>query len=219
MKILEKEGKTLPYQIIKKNIKHTYFRLKKDHVLITTNRFVKEKQIVSLLRQKFDDLHERLNQKPVLQEDQIRLWQKTYTLIIKEGKFHYQVLEDEVVCYSKQNDIDKIRKLIYKQEIIKMMQSLKYKIDETLNRVGIKECPYKFKYLKSKFGSYHKKHHEITLNTFLATIDPIFLEYVIYHEYAHHKVFNHSKAFYDVLDQMMINHKMIQKTLKKMEII
>ena len=110
-------------------------------------------------------------------------------------------------------------KMIYKKEMIKMVEVLRPKILTTLELVGIKELPYQYKYLKSKYGSYHKRHLEITLNTFLATIDPLYLEYVIYHEYAHHKVFNHSKAFYDVLDEMMINHRLIQKRLKKMEII
>lgn len=219
MKILEKDGKFIYYHIVKKQIKHTYFRLKKDHVLITTNKHVKEAQIVSLLKQKFDVLHHRLNKTVKLEDHQIRLWQKTYHLILKPGRFDYHISDCEVICNTSIDDINQTRKMIYKQEMKNMMNLLKDKIKQTLDYVGLDECPYKYKYLKSKFGSYHKKHHEITLNTFLATIDPIFLEYVIYHEYAHHKVFNHSKGFYDVLDQMMPNHKNIQKTLKKMEII
>ena len=47
----------------------------------------------------------------------------------------------------------------------------------------------------------------------------IYLEYVLYHEYAHKIVFNHSKDFYDILDSWMTGHKNIQKALKKMAII
>ncbi len=219
MKELKKDGRILPYLIEKKKIKHTYFRLKKDHIHVTTNKFVKESQIIELLYNKFDILHKRLNQKTKLEDNQIRLWDKNFELKILPGKFKYVIYEKEVICYSNLEDTEKIRRHIYKQELILMMENIRYKIVNTLSKVEIHELPYKFKYLKSKFGSYHKKHQEITLNTFLATINPIFLEYVIYHEYAHHKVFNHSKAFYQVLDNMMLNHKNIQKTLKKMEIL
>ncbi len=219
MKTVSKSGRELSYVIEKKRIKHTYFRLKDNHVHITTHKFVKESQIIALLNQKFDVLYDKLNHKTLIPDDQIRLWNHLYKLIVRQGKFRYEIVDDTVICYADTNDINQIKKMIYNIETISMTESLKPKIKETIARVGIDELPYKFKYLKSKYGSYHKKHNEITLNTFLSTLEPVFLEYVIYHEYAHAKVFNHSKAFYQVLDQMLVNHKNIQKTLKKMEII
>ena len=92
-------------------------------------------------------------------------------------------------------------------------------IEETISRKGLSILPVKLKYLKSKFGSYHRKNNEITLNTFLARLDKIFLVYVIYHEYAHALVFNHSKDFYHLLSEFMPNHKVYQKDLKKIAII
>lgn len=219
MKTIEKDGHLLPYVLEKKKIKHTYIRLKKDHVHVTTSKLVNESRIIDLLFKKFDILYKRLNNRIKLDDQHIRLWQKNYELSILKGKFSYKIEGQNVICTSHLDDVDKIRKLIYKEELIHMIKEIRPKVLSTLNKVGIHELPYKYKYLKSKFGSYHKKHQEITLNTFLATIDPIFLEYVLYHEYAHHKVFNHSKAFYQVLDNMMLNHKNIQKTLKKMEIL
>ena len=219
MNILEKNGKSIKYHIERKKIKHTYFRVKKDYVHITTNSKVKEQLIMNLLNERFDDLYQKISQKQVIRDDEIKLWQQTYHFHLEPGKFEYDIDGDHIYCkYPKLNTLE-AKKAIYKKEIKMMVEYLRPQILKTLDRVNIEELDYKYKYLKSKFGSYHRKHLEITLNTFLATIDPIYLEYVIYHEYAHHKVFNHSKAFYDVLDQMMINHKKIQKTLKKMEII
>ena len=93
------------------------------------------------------------------------------------------------------------------------------KINQKISTKGLKPCPFKLKYLKSKFGSYHRKNKEITLNTFLARLNPIYLEYVIYHEYAHAIVFNHSKDFYNLLSEFMPNHRVYQKDLKRMAII
>lgn len=219
MNILEKNGKTIKYHIERKKIKHTYIRVKSDYVHITTNQKVKDHLIINLLNERFLDLYDKLNQKQVVKDHEIRLWQQTYEFHLEPGKFEYQISENHVYCkYPKLNAVE-AKKAIYKEEIKMMVDYLRPQILNTLHQVDIDELTYKYKYLKSKFGSYHRRHQDITLNTFLATIDPIYLEYVIYHEYAHHKVFNHSKAFYDVLDQMMINHKKIQKTLKKMEII
>lgn len=219
MNILEKNGQSIKYHIERKKIKHTYVRVKEDYVHITTNSKVKEHLILNLLNERFDDLYQKLSKKQVIKDHEIRLWQQTYKFHLEPGKFEYEIDGDHVYCkYPKLNAFE-AKKAIYKKEVKMMVEYLRPQILNTLNQVGINELTYKYKYLKSKFGSYHRRHLEITLNTFLATIDPIYLEYVIYHEYAHHKVFNHSKAFYDVLDQMMINHKKIQKTLKKMEII
>ncbi|BCR35632.1 M48 family metallopeptidase [Mariniplasma anaerobium] len=219
MNQIEKNGKILPYHIQRKKIKNVYFRIKEDYVYITANKHVSEKNIVKLIETKFDVLYQRLQKKEFIKDDEIRIWGKLYHLHIVPGRFRYEIIEDTLYCQTNEIDIQKLRKRIYLKEIILMTDQLKNNVNDTLHKVGIQALPYKYKYLKSKYGSYHRKHLEITLNTFLATLDPIYLEYVVYHEYAHHKVFNHSKAFYQVLDEMMLNHKVIQKRLKKMEIM
>ena len=50
---------------------------------------------------------------------------------------------------------------------------------------------------------------------FLAKVDPIYLYYVLLHEYCHLIEANHSSAFYKLLDVLMENHKVIQKDLRK----
>ena len=99
-----------------------------------------------------------------------------------------------------------------------MVDKLSSKVKEVIGTVGLSLLPTKIKYLRSKFGSYHKKNHEITLNSFLARLNPIYLEYVIYHEYAHVLIFNHSKDFYNLLDKLMPYHRLYQKDLKKIAI-
>ena len=110
------------------------------------------------------------------------------------------------------------KKRIYFAEMEKILPLLHQKIDPKLMHLGLSPLPIKLKNLKSKFGSYHIRKREITLNIFLSTLDPIYLEYVLYHEYAHVIEFNHSKAFYHVLDQLMPNHHVYQKDLKKIAI-
>ncbi len=211
----QKDGKTIRYQTVIKNNKHTYFRIKDDYVLVTTNKKMIH-LIDTYLFEHFDSLYQKIKRKPEVSADSIQLRGKSYHLSFHEGRFRYLISDSEVMAWGK--DIMSTKKKIYMNEIKEMIVDVHPKVLKVIAKNQLKQLPIKYKYLKSKFGSYHKKHDEITLNTFLATLDPIYLEYVLYHEYAHKIIFNHSKAFYDILDTWMIEHKIIQKALKKMVI-
>ncbi|MGE4319950.1 MAG: YgjP-like metallopeptidase domain-containing protein [Acholeplasmataceae bacterium] len=216
IQVFQKNGKNIRYQIVIKNNKHTYFRIKDDYVLVTTNKKMVH-LIDAYLNEHFESLYQKLNRKASVNSDMIQLRGKSYHLTFHEGRFRYEISDDEVMAFGK--DIMTTKKKIYMNEIKKMITDVHPKVLSVIVKNQLKELPIKYKYLKSKFGSYHKKHDEITLNTFLATLEPIYLEYVLFHEYAHKIIFNHSKAFYDILDTWMIEHKIIQKALKKMVII
>ena len=77
---------------------------------MTTNKYVKEVDIVNLLYQKFEILYDRLNQRTSLKDNQIKLWNQTYTLGIKLGRFKYEINDDILTVFSKESDVSKIRK-------------------------------------------------------------------------------------------------------------
>lgn len=216
MEILVKDGKTIKYQVIVKKNKHTYLRVKNGYIEISTNRYMKRfaKQYIE---KQFDKLYDKLQQMNTQKDNsKITLWGKTYHLLYNEGLFSYTKLKDLIILSDQ--DIESGIKKIYLSEIKEKMIMIHPIVLNTIKSHGLKALPIRYKYLKSKFGSYHRKHDEITLNTYLAQLDPIYLTYVLYHEYAHKIVFNHSKDFYDILDTWMPGHKNIQKSLKKMVI-
>ncbi|MBE0700676.1 MAG: DUF45 domain-containing protein [Acholeplasmataceae bacterium] len=221
MKTYTKNGKTIAYVITRKHIKNTYFRMKNDYLSITTHPRVKETQILAFLHEKFEKLYEKITKFQQIESmNQLVLWGKTYDLIIEENpRFLYHIQDDEVIVYGRKNHYDDIKKRIYKIEMKRMIDVLKPIFEPVLVKNDIQIVCYKIKYLKSKFGSYHLRKNEITLNSFLVKLDPIFLQYVIYHEYAHARIPNHSKAFYQLLGELMPNHKQYQKDLKKIAII
>jgi predicted metal-dependent hydrolase len=220
MRTFEKHGKILPYNITYKAIKNTYFRVQEGTLYITTNPYVKELVIHSFINQKFDKFyHKASNQKRLEPADHIELWGRPYQIIMTKGKFKYHMDEKNIYLETQMKDIESIKKKMYHLELEKMLHRLLPQIHLVLAKKSIYPLPIRLKYLKSKFGSYHRKNKEITLNTFLARLNPIYLTYVIYHEYAHVKVFNHSKDFYNLLSELMPNHKLYQKDLKKMAII
>lgn len=215
---IEKDGRVIAYEVTYKNNKNTYYRVKPGYVAVTANKRYPKVMIANFLMTHFDKFYHILNQQPIDKTNEITLWGKSYQLVLTEGNFKYEMNEDIVIVHSRQ-DIITTKKRIYQQELIKQVHVISEVIQPVLANQKISIVPLKYKYLKSKFGSYHRRHDEITLNTFLATLDPIFLTYVLYHEYAHTKVFDHSKRFYQLLDQLMPGHKTIQKRLKSVVII
>lgn len=215
MNTVEKNGKVLPYQIIIKKNKNSYFRIRNNMLVVTTNRLTPKKTILAYIDAKFDQFYHQYHiQSQSEQTDQITLWGNTYEFKTIYGRFQYSILNDQVICHSTLDDINQIKKRIYQSEIKKKLPSLLPDVISKVESHGITEKPIRLKYLKSKYGSYHRKHMEITLNTFLAKLDPIYTLYVLYHEYAHAKVFDHSKHFYNLLGEFMPKHKEYQKALK-----
>lgn len=216
MKYIHKGDKTLAYHVIRKPNKNVYYRIKEGMIVVSANRYVSYERIEIFIKERFDDFYQKIHQERHLEsEDTINLWGHQYHLIVTKGRFSYEISSDVIYVKSLSDDIELIKRHIYQKEIVSMLEIILPKVNENIKVVHLNPIPIHIKYLKSKFGSYHRFNRVITLNSFLARLNPIYLEYVLYHEYAHAIEFNHSKDFYKVLDKLMPNHKLYQKDLKK----
>ena len=72
----------------------------------------------------------------------------------------------------------------------------------------------KIRRMKSKWGVCNITKNTITLNQELIKLEPICLEYVIYHELSHLKHHNHSKDFWSLVEVYVPNYKQIRKQMK-----
>jgi len=220
MKTYKKNGKSIKYLIERKKIKNAYFKIKEDYISITSNSEFSETKLLNFLDLKFDTFKKKLDMSKAMQKKtEIFLWGTKHNIEYQRGTFDYYIFEGTVYVTSKLDDHSKIKQQIYKKEMEKELSLILPDIEKTVASKMIKPVPIKLKFLRSKFGSYHSKNKEITLNTFLATLKPISLKYVVYHEYAHVLVFNHSKSFYEVLKEFMPKHRIYQKELKLIVII
>lgn len=212
---IEKQGKTLEYIIIPKKIKHAYFRVKDHQIVVTKGPRIPLQVIEKRLWDNFDQFH-HLTQKTESPTDTIMVFGKTYPLKIELGHpFSYQLGDEIVIHLQNENDLKHAIQTLYGFELKKTLDELQPWLIEALKPFNLKPLPTKIKYLKSKFGSCHTRKKEITMNAYLAKLDIIYTKYVLLHEYAHLLVPNHQKPFYDVLDLMMPNHRLIQKALRK----
>lgn len=215
------DDKEIKYILIKKNNKNTYFRYKDNYLEISMPKKLDEKIITDYLINNFDKFYKKYTThlKSIPNKFEIILEEKKYKLIIKPGrKFNYKILNDEIISYYKKIDIELIKKKIYKEHLKTMINKINDDINLVLKQNKIKPLPIKISYYKSKFGSYHRNKNEISLNLILAKANINYLYYVIMHEYAHTKEFNHSKKFYKVLEKLMPNYKQYDKTIKDLSI-
>jgi len=221
VKILEKDNYVLPYKIVNKNNKNTYFRYKDKYLEVSKPIKISEAFITDYLTNNFNKFylkyHEHL--KSIPNNNEIILEDQSYQLIIYNNKpFSYEIKDNQVIVNTTLKDIEKIKKKLYEYHLLSMISRLSNQVDSVLKNNNIKKRPKKLKYYQSKFGSYHRINNEITLNIALAKANINYLYYVIMHEYAHTKVFNHSKKFYKVLETLMPNYKYYDKTIKNLSI-
>ena len=221
IKVLVIDNKELPYKIVVKNNKNTYIRFKDDHIEVSKSKHVSTKDVIKLMETNFDKYYNKFMtlQKSVPLENEIILEGKTYEIdLFKASKFSYVIHGDTVKIGTNKTDLEVIKKMVYKDYLSKMIELIKPKYETVLKEFKIAPREIKLGYFKTKFGSYHRLSDIIKLNIVLAKVDINYLYYVIMHEYAHTKVFNHSKDFYNLLEQLMPNYRYYDKNLKKISI-
>ena len=69
--------------------------------------------------------------------------------------------------------------------------------------------------IKSAYGIYHKNTHFITYNKVLFHYNKAIIDYVVVHELAHIKHFDHSPKFWEMVEKYCPNYKELRKELKK----
>lgn len=87
------------------------------------------------------------------------------------------------------------------------------KIEYYSNLMNVKPTGVKITSAKKRFGSCSSKN-SICFSIYLMTYPKEAIDYVIVHELAHIKHHNHSKEFYNFIEQFMPDYKQREKMLK-----
>ncbi|MDD2575260.1 MAG: DUF45 domain-containing protein [Acholeplasmataceae bacterium] len=210
---LVKGNKTLHIKVNEKNIKHTYIKQKNGYIEISKSRRMNMEPIIKKIEDDFDFYYTKTLKK---EETILSLWGRNYSLKWVESSQRKYIIENkEIIIYAKVCDYNQFKDDILKSELQNYLIILHTEVEPLLKEHGLYLVPVKVKKLKSKYGSYHKGKDEITLNSFLASIDKVYTKHVLLHEYAHQKVANHQLEFYQLLDKLYPTHKETQRNFKK----
>lgn len=194
----------------KKTTKNMYLRVRDNlDIYITCNPFFSDKKILEFVHN---------NEKSIL-----RMIARIKNKQEKENYFYYLgkrydivylnksgiIIGESKVFVDKSFNLDKWYRqrasLIFQEELDKMYNEFKYSI------------PYPsltIRKMKTRWGVCNVKTHKVTLNLELIKKDIIYIDYVIVHELSHLIHANHSKEFWQCVEDNFKDYKLVRKELK-----
>lgn len=209
---LEVNGKKHEIIIIRKNNKNTYIRIKDDFkIYITTNRWIREKEINKLVIDNYDSIKEMIDKKIKKEETIINnmiLGKKTN--IIKLSTQKTPELYGNKFYVKDLDNLDKYLKTYALEVFSDRLKKIYDMFDENI--------PYpklKIRKMSTRWGVCNRRDISVTLNFELIRKDIKYLDYVIVHELSHLVYFNHSKDFWNLVSKYNKNYKEIRKEMRE----
>lgn len=194
-------------EIIRKNNKNTYLRVKNNIIVITTNYLTSTKVIEKLINNNKEFINKALT-KSINKENDIsfKLFGKEYDIVFG---FPNTEIEDNKIYTKDNKTLNKfLSKYIY--NIYEERLNYWYNIFEE----SIPTPNLKIRKMTSRWGVCNIKNNNITLNLELSKYNIECLNYVIVHELSHFIHPNHSKDFWNLVSKYYPNYKEVRKYLK-----
>ena len=202
-------GKIYDVDIIKKNNKNTYVRVKNGRIVVTTNYLTGKNSIIKLIKDNEDSIVSMINKdsKRIEKSDNFYYFGKKYDVIY--GFKDIDISGDKIYVYDKKCLDKYISKNIY--EIYSDRLNYWYNVFEEDIPVPI----LMIRKMTSRWGVCNIKNHNVTLNYELSKYDICCLDYVIVHELSHFIHPNHSKDFWNLVGKYYSRYKECRKMLKE----
>jgi len=198
-----------PIEIIKKNNKNTYIRVKNGTIIVTTNYLVSKNSIIKLIKNNEDSILKMINKEEKKQEKTTNFYYfgKPYCVIY--GFDNLEFTENKIYV----KDEKTLNKYLNKKITEIFSEHLKYwtsNFEENIPTPNLK-----IRKMTSRWGVCNIKNHNITLNYNLYKYDISCLDYVIVHELSHFLHPNHSSSFWLQVNKYYPNYKECRKKLKE----
>ena len=200
--------KQFEIEIIRKNNKNTYLRVKNNKITITTNYFTSEKKIEALIKNNTKFINNALEKdiKKNEEDKSFKLFGKKYDII-----YGFPNTEtDEKKIYTK--DEKTLNKYLSKYIYDTYEEHLNYWYNKFEEKIPVPNL--KIRKMTSRWGVCNIKNKNITLNLELSKYPIECLDYVIVHELSHLIHPNHSKEFWSIVSKYYPDYKQIRKHLK-----
>ncbi len=205
-------------KITYKKIKYIHLRVKDNVIYVSAPFFTPKSFILDFIKNNGKFIENQVQKqekikaaKEIKNNDTMIFFDNPYTILSTCGKAkkteHYLFL----------NDHEDYRKQIKKLFQITLYEVM-YRITLSYFKKMSLQCSFPkiiIKDVKSKWGSYCKNKHEIVYSSELIFKEKEVYDYLVVHELAHILQFNHSPAFYRIVEQYCPNYKTLRKKLKE----
>jgi len=194
--------------IIRKNNKNIYIRVKNGKIIVTCNYFTTNRMIEKLIKDNYSSIIKMIGkaEKRIEKEEKFYLFGKVYDVIY--GFKDIDITDNKIYILDKKT-LDK-----YLDNEIKEIFSSRLDYWYNLFEENIPIPNLKIRKMTSRWGVCNLKNKNVTLNYYLYKYDIECLDYVIIHELSHFIHPNHSKLFWDLVSKYCSNYKKLRKKLK-----
>lgn len=199
-------NKEYPIEIIRKNNKNTYLRVKDSKIIVTTNYLTSLTTINKLIKNNTTFINKQLTKEDLKKEEIFKLFGNSYDIIYG---FKDTEIENNKI-YTK--DLKTLNKYLTKYITNIYNERLDYYYHLFEENIPIPNL--KIRKMTSRWGVCNIKNHNVTLNLELSKYNIECLNYVIVHELSHFIHPNHSKDFWLLVSKYYPNYKEIRKYLR-----
>lgn len=209
----------IEYYIQRKRVKNINIRIRDRKIYISANNKVTKEYIENILISKWNWIVKGLRREPniylkenqIIQDKEILYLGKHYKVnILNSNEDKIELDEDFNIYMKKIEDIKKLQNLVenwYSDRLDTVFRdSLKRNIELIKDYTNIVP-KLKYRKMKSRWGSCTMPTGIITLNKNLVKAPIECIDYVMVHELVHLVYQNHSKDFYDLLEELLPNWK------------
>lgn len=207
--LVEIANKEYEVEIIKKNNRNTYVRVKNGKIVVSTNYLTSKSSILKLINDNKDNIIKMIDNdsKKSDREEKFYYFGKEYDVIY--GFQEIEFSDDKIYA----SDENKLKKYIDKEIARIYSERMEYYYNKFEERIPVPNL--KIRKMTSRWGVCNIKNHNITLNYQLSKYDICCLDYVIVHELSHFIHPNHSRDFWNLVGKYYPDYKKCRKMLKE----
>ena len=200
-------NKEYQIEVIRKNNKNTYLRVKDNKIVVTTNYLTSNRTISKLITSNKEFIDRALTKSISKSEDtSFKLFDREYDIIYG---FKDTEVDNNKIYTKDEKSLNKYLSL-YITNIYSERLDYWYNIFEE----DIPVPNLKIRKMTSRWGVCNIKNHNVTLNSELSKYDIKALDYVIVHELSHFIHHNHSKDFWLLVGKYYPKYKEVRKYLR-----
>ena len=196
-------------EIIKKNNRNTYIRVKDGKIVVTTNYFTSKNSIIKLIEDNKSSIIKMIDKDSKKQDknENFYYFGKKYDVIYGFSEVEFV---DGKIYASDKKMLDKY----IDKDIFKIFSSrLEYWYNVFEENIPVPNL--KIRKMTSRWGVCNIKNHNVTLNYYLSRYDISCLDYVIVHELSHFIHPNHSSDFWGLVLKYYPKYRECKKMLKE----
>ena len=215
-KVVQCRKYPITYTLVTKQVKNINMRISsKGEVVVSANPFVPMDKIDDFVSSKVSwivkhqkSMQER-SQKSMIDDKHIILFGNSLKIRKTTGKYNHVSYDKDtlyVQCREQADPEKVIRQFLDKlcRDVFLDIATLTFR---SLSDYHLEFPDVKIRDMKSRWGSCTPTKNSITLNRKLIHYPFEFIEYVVLHEFVHFIQPNHSKAFYNIIENYMPDYK------------